>query len=187
MDIPELVNITSKAWALTVLALLHSGVPGRQAPLLKASGAGRTAFTQSLDHLVEIGLLERNPGHGHPLRPEFRLTAAGKPAAALAHRILVDAGPGDPTLLRRTWTVPILVSLHRPRHFSEIKGDLPVITDRALSQSLKSMEALDWVQRSVDDAARPPRPLYRAVNAGLRISRAILPGISPYGSSSISQ
>lgn len=35
-----------------------------------------------MDHLIKIGLLERNPGYGHPLRPEFRLTQLGIEAAA---------------------------------------------------------------------------------------------------------
>ena len=85
MDISEIVNVASRAWALPILNCLHGGVPGRQAPLLAATGAGRTAFAQSIGHLIEIGLVERNPGHGHPLRPEFRLTEAGKAARDYAY------------------------------------------------------------------------------------------------------
>lgn len=87
MDISLFVNITSRAWALPILSNLHTGVAGRQAPLLAATGASRTAFAQSMEHLISIGLLERNPGHGHPLRPEFRLTPSGIKAAAIAHKI----------------------------------------------------------------------------------------------------
>lgn len=171
MDIKAIVKITSRAWALTILSLLHAGVPGRQAPLLAASGASRTAFAQSLRYLVDIGLLERNPGHGHPLRPEYRLTASGVRAAAFAHDIREVAGLQGQDLLRRAWTVPILTSLQKARHFKEIKSDLPAITDRALSQSLKSMEDCGWIRRSVDDTARPPRSLYQAVDIGAEICR----------------
>lgn len=173
MDIELFVNVTSRAWAMPILSSLHSGVAGRQAPLLAATGAGRTAFTQSMDHLVELGLLERNPGYGHPLRPEFRLTKLGRTVAAIADKIHDVSNEEDWPLLRRSWTLPVLTSLHKPSHFMEIKRHLPTITDRALSQSLKSMEARNWVCRSVDGAARPPRSIYSAVNTGGMICQVV--------------
>ncbi|PID79280.1 transcriptional regulator, partial [bacterium DOLZORAL124_64_63] len=162
MDIKLFVNITSRAWALPILWSLHEGVPGRQAPLLAATGASRTAFAQSMNHLIAIGLLERNPGYGHPLRPEFRLTQSGIRAAAIAHKIQAVSAKEDQDLLRRSWTVPVLTLLSAPNQFNEIKRNLQPITDRALSLSLKSMEDRNWVSRSVDTIARPPKPLYRA-------------------------
>lgn len=173
-----LVNLTSRAWALPILSSLHSGVAGRQAPLLAATGASRTAFAQSMDHLIEMGLIERNPGYGHPLRPEFRLTQMGGTAAAIANKVHNASTEEDRHLLRRSWTLPVLASLRTPSHFSDIKRNLQTITDRALSQSLKSMEARNWVCRSVDGAARPPRSIYRAVNTGGRISQVTAPEIS---------
>ncbi len=171
MDIRQFVNITSRAWALPILWSLHAGVAGRQAPLLAATGASRTAFSQSMEHLITLGLMERNPGYGHPLRPEFRLTPSGLAAAQFAHKIREVSSEGDHQLLRRSWTLPVLTLLHRPSHFNDIRRRLQPITDRALSQSLKSMEARNWVDRGVDGAARPPRPIYRAVNTGGLISQ----------------
>lgn len=171
MDIMLFVNITSRAWALPILANLHRGVAGRQAPLLVATGASRTAFGQSLDHLITLGLLEKNPGYGHPLRPEFRLTQKGTAVAAIAHRIQSVPTGEDLDLLRRSWTLPVLTSLHSYAHFNDIKRNLQTITDRALSQSLKTMEARNWVCRGVDEAARPPKSLYRPVNTGRVISQ----------------
>lgn len=177
MDIRLLVKITSRAWALPILAGLHSGVAGRQAPLLAATGASRTAFAQSMDHLIEMGLIERNPGYGHPLRPEFRLTQVGGAAAAIASKVRSVSTEEDWQLLRRSWTLPVLTSLRSPSHFNDIRRNLQPITDRALSQSLKSMEARNWVRRSVDGAARPPRSVYRAVNTGGLITRVTAPDI----------
>lgn len=170
MDIRTFVNTTSRAWAIPILSSLHAGIAGRQAPLLAATGASRTAFAQSMDHLVTIGLLERNPGYGHPLRPEFRLTELGVSAAALANKIQSVTAEGDQDLLRRSWTLPVLTAIHKPRHFNEIKRNLQTITDRALSQSLKAMETRSWVHRHIDEAARPPRSMYCAVNTGGLIS-----------------
>lgn len=164
MYISALVNITSRAWALPILSSLHEGVPGRQAPLLAATGAGRTSFSQSVDHLIQIGLLERNPGYGHPLRPEFRLTQHGAAAARFANQILSATSEDNQDLLRRSWTLPVLATLHELSHFNEIRRNLLTITDRALSQSLRMMEERDWVQRDIDDGARPPRATYHPIN-----------------------
>lgn len=172
MYIGLLVNITSRAWALPILAQLDAGISGRQAPLLAATGAGRTAFAQSMDHLITIGMVERNPGHGHPLRPEFRLTQMGISAAKLASEINRVSKEEDQDLLRLSWTLPVLASLHSPRHFVEIKRELSPITDRALSQSLKTMETRNWVCRQVDNLTRPPRSRYSAVSSGKIISEA---------------
>jgi DNA-binding HxlR family transcriptional regulator len=177
MDITLFVNITSRAWALPVLSCLHDGVAGRQAPLLKATGASRTAFSQSVDHLIKLELLERNPGYGHPLRPEFRLTSFGKSIAALSHSIQRISPQTDHDLLRRSWTLPVLTTLQTPNHFNDIKRQLGTITDRALSQSLKTMEDRQWVSRTVDYIARPPKPIYTAVNTGAHISQITGPKI----------
>ncbi len=177
MDIRTLVNITSRAWALPILAGLNDGVPGRQAPLLMATGASRTAFAQSIDHLISCGLLERNPGYGHPLRPEFRLTSIGRVAAELSSRIQLLSGGENQDLLRKSWTVPVLATLGRPSQFTEIKRRLITISDRALSQSLQSMEERSWVRRNVDEAARPPKPIYSTIYTGAKISKVTSPVI----------
>ncbi len=174
MDIKTLVNITSRAWSLNILALLHQGVPGRQAPLLAATSASRTSFTSSLRHLLQLELLERNPGHGHPLRPEFRLTPSGIEAAETADRI-VKVVPDDTqfALLRRSWTVPILAVTNVPRRFSFIKSDLATVTDRALSTTLYQLEDREWLQRDIDTSKRVPFPTYHAANKGIEINEAI--------------
>ncbi|WP_368660954.1 winged helix-turn-helix transcriptional regulator [Paracoccus sp. (in: a-proteobacteria)] len=131
-----------------------------------------------MDHLISLGLIERNPGYGHPLRPEFRLTASGVTAAAIANRILSVSADEDQDLLRRSWTLPVLTAVHKPSGFNEIKRNLKTVSDRALSQSLKTMEHRNWVLRSVDEAARPPRSIYRSVNKGEIISRVTVPEIA---------
>ena len=178
MDIKTIVKITSRAWSLDILAAMHSGVPGRQAPLLSSIGASRTAFAQSLAHVVELGLLERNPGHGHPLRPEYRLTTKGAGVAKIAGSI-IRVVPDDMefALLRRSWTIPILTVTQTPQRFSAIKSDLFSITDRALSNSLGQLEELKWLQREIDIIGRPPRSTYQAANIGLQICKAVNEGL----------
>lgn len=174
MDINLLVKLCSRAWCLPVLAKLHEGVPGRQAALIHAIGAGRTAFRQSMDHLIALGMVERNPGHGHPLRPEFRLTVAGSVFARVAHRLEIIAQTDDSRLLlRRSWTLPVLAVTGAPTRFAEIGRTLSPITDRALSQSLLRLEEVDWVQRRVETEARPARVFYQAQGHGQAINEAL--------------
>ncbi len=174
MDINLFVKITSRAWSLNILALMHSGIPGRQATLLSASGAGRTAFAQSLHHLIDLKLLEKNPGHGHPLRPEYRLTPIGVQIAIIASAINTTATlASERALLRRAWTIPVLIASREPCCFKDIKKELVPITDRALSQSLKQLQTQHWIIRKVDAEIRPPRPLYKATNIGALICQAV--------------
>ncbi|MGX1499514.1 DNA-binding HxlR family transcriptional regulator [Labrenzia sp. MBR-25] len=178
MDMQLLVNLTSKTWSLKILAQLHAGIPGRQAPLIASTGASRSSFAASLDHLFHLGLLERNPGHGHPLRPEFRLTDKGKAVAAMASRI-EEIVPDEEAfaVLRRSWTVPILAVTGTPSRFSAIKSGLGPVTDRALSKSLGVLEEREWLRRDIDLSQRTPFPIYHAVNAGLKINQAISAGV----------
>ncbi|WP_206057220.1 winged helix-turn-helix transcriptional regulator [Nitratireductor sp. XY-223] len=169
-----LVKLTSRAWSLSILAQMDRGTPGRQAVLISAIGVGRTAFRQSLYHLIELKLMERNPGHGHPLRPEFRLTAEGTRIAGIANRVeSLAEQPSEKDLLRRAWTLPVLSAAREPRYFGEIKSRLRPITDRALSQSLKLLETHNWLQRDVVTSDRPVRARYKAARTGAEISRAI--------------
>jgi DNA-binding HxlR family transcriptional regulator len=172
MDINLLVKLTARAWSLPILDLMHRGTPGRQAALLSATGAGRTAFTQSLHHLIALDLIERTPGHGHPMRPEYRLSQVGIHAAAMANRVLLSTTSPQP-LLRRAWTIPVLAVSGTPHGFSDIKRRIGPITDRALSQSLKQLEAECWLKRDLALHSSPPRAHYRAVDTGLRIHEAI--------------
>ena len=174
MNIDLLVKLASKAWSLKILALMDVGVPGRQASLIAETNASRPSFAASLEHLIQMGMVERNPGHGHPLRPEFRLTKAGVVAAGMASRVLDNVPDSDGfDLMRRNWTAPILAVTSAPQRFSVIKQNLGTITDRALSKSLHALEERDWLRRQIDLSDRNPFPTYHAVNAGLEINQAI--------------
>ncbi len=178
MYINDFVNMTSRAWVIPILSKLNDGVPGRQAALINATGANRAALVKSIEHLIELGLLERNPGHGHPLRPEFRLTEEGIIMAKIAQKIEGAVEKDHNELVRRSWTLPVLSLLHKPSYFIDFKMKLNTITDRALSQSLKTLEDHNWVERNVISTQRPPRPIYSAVNAGRIINHIIYPEIN---------
>ncbi|MEO0342013.1 MAG: winged helix-turn-helix transcriptional regulator [Pseudomonadota bacterium] len=173
MDINDLVKLTSKAWSLQILAALDQGVPGRQAALLISLNVSRSAFPASLKHLIDIGLVDRNPGHGHPLRPEFRMTEKGRAAAHMAGKIVKYVDVPSLPALRKAWTVPVLAVSGKPIRFSGLRSALPAISDRALSQSLVLLENRCWIERCMDMSARTPFPIYRAINEGAMIHKRV--------------
>lgn len=174
MNIKNLVKLTSKAWTVSILAQIGAGVPGRQAALRKATGAGRTAFGQSLSHLLDMELLEKTPGHGHPLRPEYQLTAQGNTLTepAIAIDTLLHDTP-EAGLTRRMWVLPLLGCTQSPQAFTALAKALPPITDRALSQALNRLQNAGWIHRDVDIAARPPRATYCAIGTGALIATQV--------------
>ncbi len=171
MDKQQLVKLCSKSWSLKALALLNQGVSGRVSPLASAAGAGRTAMSASVQHLVELGLLERNSGHGHPLRSEFVLTDEGMLLGEWACRLdelLIT--PEDSKLARATWTLPIMQVLGNYERFNEVAGVLSPITDRSLSLTLTQLTTGKWISRGVEPELQPPLVYYRPSGIGEQIS-----------------
>ena len=69
-------------------------------------------------------------------------------------------------LVGKRWTGAILlVLLDGPAHFSEIRGLVPDISDRLLSERLKELEAEGMVERSVIDGT-PVRVEYALTAKG---------------------
>ena len=109
MDKHQLVNLCSRTWSLTALSLIAHGVSCRVSPLAAAAGCGRTSMSASVEHLISLGLLERNPGHGHPLRPEYRLTPGGVYVAEWAKGLInLVKSDQDQSLLRNKWSLPLI-------------------------------------------------------------------------------
>ncbi len=166
-----LVKLCSRRWCLTALALIASGVHTRVSPVAHAAGCGRTAMTASFERLLELGLMVRSPGHGHPLRPEFMLSTEGREIAKWALQLetrIVDNV--DRRRVRRAWALPILSELHEPRRFNELRKALKPITDRALTLALTDCVDAGWIERIVDADTSPPAVSYRAIGKGAEIS-----------------
>ncbi|MFT5423181.1 MAG: DNA-binding HxlR family transcriptional regulator [Phycisphaerales bacterium] len=174
---PEwLARLTHRRWALPVLAELGRTGGCKLVWLERHLGAGRGPAKHALDALTELGLVRPNPGHGHPMRPEYVLTPRGQPVA-VASIPLIDAldrlGLRELGLCK--WSLPVLHAVHgsetieaAPR-FMQIRSRLPSATDRAVSGSLQDQEEASLLVRTIR-GSRPPRPEY-AVSA---MARAIV-------------
>jgi DNA-binding HxlR family transcriptional regulator len=128
----------------------------------------------TLEQLLRRGWLERNPGHGHPLRPEYVLTEAGRPVGAWCERVMEERRclGLDPDRLGR-WSLPLVARLDRRwERFSWLEARLSPISPRSLSLGLKQLLDARLAERRLEDAF-PPRPLYGLTGRGQRLAAAM--------------
>jgi len=169
----RLAQLCHHRWALPVLAALHAGTGGgRVAPLLRALGVARPSLRRTLEALLERGLVRRNPGYGHPLRPELLLLGGGRALGQGAAQLLAAAGrAGARDAVLRKWSLAALVALDAGcARFSALEQALGGVTARALVQALRELEGAGLVVRDVFDDV-PPSVRYRPTAAGRRLAR----------------
>ena len=163
MSASALAAITHRRWAGPVLGALGDPETARTGgarlgALAARFGAARDPIRDAVATLETLGLVQRNPGHGHPLRPEIVLTERGRrlaPGFAELDIRLADLGVVD--LGRRKWTLPVLgVVVEGPARFACVARALRPATDRAVSQALTGLVEGALVERSVAHGA-PPR------------------------------
>ena len=170
MNIAFLKQLTRRRWAVGVLAEIAGGTMARLPVLCARLGASHTGTREAIEHLCALGLLARNAGHGHPLRPEFVLTPRGKAVAKAAGRIWSWADdPRMGPLLPFRWTLPVLYCVKEPLTYGEIRKAVTPVTDRALSISLKQLTEAKALSRRVETASRPPLSLYTPLPPALKI------------------
>ncbi|MCH9681938.1 MAG: winged helix-turn-helix transcriptional regulator [Deltaproteobacteria bacterium] len=171
------LRLVHHRWGIPILAELHRQGGARFAALRGHLGVSRDALTSTLAHLIELGLVSRNTGHGHPLRPEYLPTPAGRSLAApcdALHTQLVDLGLERVGL--RKWSLPIVGAVSGARDtFSSLRGALDPITPRALSKSLTDLVDAALLERDersyalTDSSDRLIEPLLQVSAAFTRV------------------
>ena len=157
-----LVALFHNRWSVPILAELHRQRGSRFATLARMLGMSRESLRRTLAALIEGGLVGRNPGYGHPLRPEYVLTRRGDRIAARS-RPLVDLlrARGLEEVGLKKWSMPVVYALSdEPLRFSELRDRLEGISPRALTLALKELESAGIVERRVTDDY-PPATSYR--------------------------
>ena len=157
-----LVALFHNRWSVPILAELHRQRGSRFATLVRMLGMNRESLRRTLAALIEGGLVGRNPGYGHPLRPEYVLTTRGDRIAARS-RPLVDLlrARGLEEVGLKKWSMPVVYALSgEPLRFSELRDRLEGISPRALALALKELESAGIVERRVTEDY-PPATSYR--------------------------
>jgi len=132
---PTLVLLSRSRWFIPVLAMVARDDGARFAALARQLGAGKSALSAALTGLQEQGWIARNPGHGHPLRPEYILTEEGHSLGVWCLQLTEQRRTLglEPDALTR-WSLPIVAQLDgRWERFSTLQDALTPVTPRALS------------------------------------------------------
>lgn len=170
----DLRRLTVGRWLAPLMAHLTDEKGSRFAVMLARLGLSRGMLSASLAQLQEAGWVARNPGHGHPLRPEYVLTEAGVAIGAFCSRIMAErAQLGlEPTDLPR-WSLPVIDHLDdEPSRFTALQTALRPVTPRALSLTLKQMMTTRLVSRALADEF-PPIAIYGLTGRGRRLAEAM--------------
>jgi DNA-binding HxlR family transcriptional regulator len=169
----SIVSLCHYRWAIPVVAELSRTDGSKFVTLAAHLGVARDALKRTLTALIEQGLVQRNPGYGHPLRPEYLLTDAGRsigPACRELAAQLTALGVEDVGLHK--WSLPLLTALRdEARHFSELKNAFPGVTARAVTLALKELGEAGLVERVVLTDRYPPATVYRLKTAGAALAR----------------
>ncbi len=170
----RLAALLTHRWALPVLVEIHRARGARFTPLVNRLGVGRDSLRRTLDALDTGGWVLRNPGYGHPMRPEYLLTPDGERLAPWAARVLRTLRSlGAEEVALRKWSLPVVLALlPGRRRFNELAAALPGVSPRALALALKALEEGGLLERSVEPS-HPPRVSYRLSRRGLRLAPAV--------------
>lgn len=168
-------NLGANRWALPVMALLSRDGGARFAVIGRHYAMSPHSLTRCLEHLRGCGWVIPNPGHGHPLRPEYLLSDAGRPVGALSERVLqARERQGLAVADLSRWSLPLVASLAPEwSRFGELQTRLAPVTPRALSQTLQAMIGHDLVTRRLEDRF-PPLPLYGLSGRGRDLAQALM-------------
>lgn len=169
-----LLTLLQHRWSIVVLAELHRRSGSKFVTLLNTLGLSRGSLTATLRYLVAKGLVRRNAGYGHPLRPEYLLTPygaeLGEDCGALVR--LVRQQNAERVAYCK-WSLPLLLAMGKNKtRFNALRSALGDITPRAQTLALKSLEQIGWIHREID-RGYPPVARYQSSRDGQAIQTVL--------------
>ncbi|WP_405239255.1 winged helix-turn-helix transcriptional regulator [Lentisalinibacter orientalis] len=161
LRLAPLLDLVERRWSIPVLAELHRGSGAKFVTLAHRLDVGRGSLSATLNHLIELGLICRNPGHGHPMRPEYLLTDRGRQAARHCAALARVVGDKDADVAYRKWSLPLIAVIGDGRvRFRDLRRSLTGATPRAITLGLKGLIERQWIERSVLDGYPPAAGYY---------------------------
>ena len=162
MNANRVVMLFHHRWAVPILAELHRTQGSKFVTLANRLEISRESASYTLQALIRWGWVIRNPGHGHPLRPEYLLTKSGMAIALWCMRVMrIIRALGAERVALKKWSLPVTLALGTGRQrFSEMKAYLPGLTARALASALKELVEAGLVRRCIT-AGHPPGSHYQ--------------------------
>lgn len=148
-------------WIIPTLAEMHPGGGAKFITIINRFGMSRSMLTSTLAHLMDFGFVEKNSRYGHPMRPEYVLTAAGAKVSPFCYEFMsLLRKKNMPHLLQNRWACPIIFHTgNKECRFNEYKRILRPITSKALSESLDFLLKKGSIKKDII-IATPPAPIY---------------------------
>ncbi len=172
--IRQLILLFHHRWSAPILAELQKSDGGKFVTLTQRLGVGRDTLRTTLEAMIGHGWVKRNPGHGHPMRPEYRLTRDGARIAPLCRRVvdLLEAQRVSKIGLNK-WSMPVAYVLRGGRsRFSELRASLPGVTSRGLALTLRALPDAGIVARLVSEDY-PPATYYNLTARGRKLAMVL--------------
>lgn len=157
----NLLALFHHRWAVPMMAELHRDGGCRFATLKRRLEIPRETLRATLAYLIASDFVRRNPGYGHPVRPEYVLCGRGESLGPDCTRLvdmLEAAGMGE--LCRAKWPLPVLLAVDgREARFGELAAILLGVSPRALALALDVLAEQGLLGRNLVDS-RPPGTRY---------------------------
>lgn len=157
----SIINLFHFRWTIPIIAEIqrHKGV--KYIFLHKRLKINKGVLSNTLQKLIEKNYIKKNPGYGHPLRPEYIMHENGIQTAMWCLEFydkLLETNLSH--LLKSKWNFPVILSFKNKKlRFSEIKVNLTGITSKALTIALKYLEQKSIIKREIT-ADYPPTTYY---------------------------
>lgn len=153
----NLVDLFHHRWTVPSIAELHCTGGAKLVTLVNLLGVNRGALRQALDAAIRHDWIMRNPGYGHPLRPEYLLTESGAKIGLTCRELMEELRKrGLEDVMLRKWSAPVLQAVAIGcQRFVELRTALPGVTDRALAMTLKQLLAHKLLDRQLRDEFPP--------------------------------